>query len=117
MSIIVIIPLIAVLVRAGGLDPEQFVAAVWTPRARAAYALTVGASLVAALVSVPLGMLVAWALVRYSFPGKRLFDALVDLPFALPTAVAGVVCGSFAALLTCATDAIRQVGIGVEDPQ
>jgi len=94
MSILVFIPLIAVLVRAGGLDLDQFVAAVWTPRARAAYGLTVGASLVAALVSVPLGLLVAWALVRYSFPGKRLFDALVDLPFALPTAVAGLVYSS-----------------------
>ncbi len=74
--------------------PSEFVAAVWTPRARAAYGLTVGASFAAAAINVPLGVLVAWVLVRYDFPGKRLFDALVDLPFALPTAVAGLVYSS-----------------------
>ena len=66
----------------------------WTPRARAAYALTFGASFVAAVVNVVLGVLIAWVLVRYEFPFKRLFDALVDLPFALPTAVAGLVYSS-----------------------
>jgi sulfate/thiosulfate transport system permease protein len=67
---------------------------VWTPRAQAAYALTIGASLVAALANIPLGVLVAWVLVRYRFPGKRLMDAVIDLPFALPTAVAGLVYSS-----------------------
>jgi len=67
---------------------------VWTPRTRAAYGLTFGASFVAAALNVFLGLLVAWVLVRYEFPLKRLFDALVDLPFALPTAVAGLVYSS-----------------------
>src|SRR5436190_10639826 len=77
--------------KAGSLSGPQFVAAVWTPRAVSAYALTFGASLAAALVNVGLGLLIAWVLVRYDFPLKRLFDSLVDLPFALPTAVAGLV--------------------------
>ena len=94
LGLLVLIPLSAVFLRAGSLSFEQFLDAVWTPRVRAAYALTVGASLAAAAFTVPLGMAVAWALVRYSFPGKRAFDALVDLPFALPTAVAGLVYSS-----------------------
>jgi sulfate transport system permease protein len=94
LGLLVFIPLAACLAKAGSLPFNEFVAAVWTPRAQAAYGLTVGASLVAALASVPLGLLVAWVLVRYSFPGKRLVDALVDLPFALPTAVAGLVYSS-----------------------
>jgi sulfate transport system permease protein len=94
LSLLVLVPLAALLVKAGSLGPEQFWAAVWTPRARAAYALTFGASLAAAAVNVFLGLLVAWVLVRYEFPLKRLFDALVDLPFALPTAVAGLVYSS-----------------------
>jgi sulfate transport system permease protein len=73
---------------------EQFYSAVWTERARAAYALTIGASTAAASLNVVLGLLVAWVLVRYEFPLKRLFDSLVDLPFALPTAVAGLVYSS-----------------------
>jgi sulfate transport system permease protein len=94
LSLLVFLPLAACLAKAGSLPLDGFLAAVWTPRAQAAYGLTVGASLVAALASVPLGLLVAWVLVRYSFPGKRLLDALVDLPFALPTAVAGLVYSS-----------------------
>jgi sulfate transport system permease protein len=69
---------------------DSFVAAVTAPRVLASYRLTFGASLAAALVNAAFGLLVAWVLVRYSFPGKRLVDALVDLPFALPTAVAGI---------------------------
>jgi sulfate transport system permease protein len=64
---------------------------VWTPRARAAYGLTFGAALAAAVANVVLGLLLAWVLARYTFPGKRLVDSLVDLPLALPTAVAGLV--------------------------
>ncbi len=94
LSLLVFIPLTACFARASSLSLDAFLAAVWTPRAQAAYGLTVGASLVAALLSVPLGVLVAWVLVRYPFPGKRLVDALVDLPFALPTAVAGLVYSS-----------------------
>ena len=91
LSVLVLLPLGACVVTAAGLSWEQFVAAVWTERARAAYALTFGASFVAAVVSSVLGLLIAWVLVRYRFPGKRFFDSLVDLPFALPTAVAGLV--------------------------
>ena len=94
LSLLVFLPLAACLAKAGSLPLADFLAAVWTPRAQAAYGLTVGASLVAALASVPLGVLVAWVLVRYHFPGKRFVDALVDLPFALPTAVAGLVYSS-----------------------
>lgn len=68
--------------------------AVWSDRARAAYALTFGASFAAALINLVLGALIAWVLVRYQFPGKRLIDSLVDLPLALPTAVGGLVYAS-----------------------
>jgi sulfate transport system permease protein len=89
--VLVLVPLGACVVTAAGLTWEQFRAAVWTERARAAYVLTFGASFAAALISSVLGLLIAWVLVRYQFPGKRFFDSLVDLPFALPTAVAGLV--------------------------
>jgi sulfate transport system permease protein len=91
LSVLVLIPLAACFVKASSLSLNQFVAAIWTERARAAYALTFGTSLASAVANVLLGLLVAWVLVRYEFPLKRLFDALVDLPFALPTAVAGLV--------------------------
>lgn len=91
LSVLVIIPLGACVITAAQLSWDQFRAAVWTERARAAYALTFGAALLAAAISAVVGLLVAWVLVRYEFPGKRAFDALVDLPFALPTAVAGLV--------------------------
>jgi sulfate transport system permease protein len=91
LSVLVLIPLAACFIKAASLSFDQFWAAVWTERARAAYGLTFGASLIAAALNGILGLLVAWVLVRYDFPLKRLFDALVDLPFALPTAVAGLV--------------------------
>src|SRR3954470_21701088 len=91
LSVLVIIPLGACVFTATQLSWEQFRAAVWTERARAAYALTFGAALAAATVSAVIGLLIAWVLVRYEFPGKRIVDSLVDLPFALPTAVAGLV--------------------------
>jgi sulfate transport system permease protein len=90
-SLLVLIPLAALVLKASSLSLHDFWATVWTERARAAYALTFGASLAAALINVFLGVLIAWVLVRYEFPGKRLFDSLIDLPFALPTAVAGLV--------------------------
>jgi sulfate transport system permease protein len=91
LGVLVVIPLGACVVTAGQLSWDQFRAAVWTERARAAYALTFGAAVLAAAISSVIGLLIAWVLVRYEFPGKRLFDSLVDLPFALPTAVAGLV--------------------------
>jgi sulfate transport system permease protein len=90
LSLIVLIPLTALVFKTFTLSWDQFVAAVSSPRVMASYRLTFGASLIAALVNVVFGLLVAWVLVRYSFPGKKIVDALVDLPFALPTAVAGI---------------------------
>ena len=91
MSLLVLIPLTACFLKASTLGLDEFLAAVWTERARAAYGLTIGASLAAALINLPFGVLIAWVLVRYQFPGSRLFDAIIDLPFVLPTAVAGLV--------------------------
>jgi sulfate transport system permease protein len=90
LSLIVLIPLTAVFVRSASLDPAQFWAVVTAPRVMASYRLSFGASLLAAAINVVFGSLLAWSLVRYSFPGRRVVDALVDLPFALPTAVAGI---------------------------
>ena len=91
MTGLVIIPLGVLVLRAASLGPADFLAAAWTPRARAAYAVSLGASLTAAVISSTAGLLVAWALVRIEFPGRRLLDSLVDVPLALPTAVAGLV--------------------------
>ena len=90
LSIIVLVPLSALFFKTFTLSWEQFRLAVSSPRVVASYKLTFGASLIAATVNVFAGLLVAWVLVRYSFPGKKIVDALVDLPFALPTAVAGI---------------------------
>lgn len=90
LALIVLIPLSALLFKTFTLTWPQFWEAVTAPRVLASYRLTFGASFLAALVNVVFGLLVAWVLVRYDFPGKRLADALVDLPFALPTAVAGI---------------------------
>lgn len=90
LSVIVLVPLSALFIRAGGLGLHGLWEVVTAPRVVAAYRLTFGASLVAALINAVFGLLIAWVLVRYAFPGKRLVDALVDLPFALPTAVSGI---------------------------
>ena len=90
LSLIVLIPLSALVFKTFTLSWAQFWVAVSSPRVLASYQLTFGASFIAALVNVFFGLLVAWVLVRYEFPGKKLIDALVDLPFALPTAVAGI---------------------------
>ncbi|MGE3314650.1 MAG: sulfate ABC transporter permease subunit CysT [Planctomycetaceae bacterium] len=94
LAILLVIPLGACLMKAFSLSPSAFIAAVWTERAKAAYMLTFGTSFIAAIVNVPLGLLLAWILVRYRFPMQRLFDSIIDLPFALPTAVAGLVYSS-----------------------
>ncbi len=91
LSLLVLIPLAAVVAKAGALGPTEFLAAAWTPRTQAAYLLTFGTAAIAAAVNVALGLIVAWTLVRYEFPLKRIVDALVDVPLALPTAVAGLV--------------------------
>ena len=90
LSLIVLIPITALFFKTFTLTWEQFVFAVTSPRVMASYRLTFGASLIAALVNLVFGLLLAWVLVRYKFPGKKIVDALVDLPFALPTAVAGI---------------------------
>lgn len=90
LSIVVLVPLAAAFFKTATMTGEAFREAVLSPRVVASYRLTFGASFFAATVNAVFGLLVAWVLVRYRFPGKRLIDALVDLPFALPTAVAGI---------------------------
>ena len=90
LSLIVLIPLSATFLKASALSWPQFWHIVTAPRALASYRLTFGASFIGASINLFFGLLVAWVLVRYSFPGKRLLDSMVDLPFALPTAVAGI---------------------------
>jgi sulfate transport system permease protein len=90
LSLIVLIPMVAVFAKAATFTWPEFWAAVTSPRVVASYKLSFGAALLAAAINVVFGFLLAWALVRYSFPGRKLVDALVDLPFALPTAVAGI---------------------------
>jgi sulfate transport system permease protein len=90
LSLIVLIPLSALVFKTLNLSWEQFWQAVTAPRVVASYKLTIGASFIAALVNAFFGLLLAWVLVRYQFFGKKIVDALVDLPFALPTAVAGI---------------------------
>lgn len=90
LSVIILIPLAAVFINSTALSPSEFWTVVTAPRVVASYRLSFGASLLAAAINVVFGLLLAWSLVRYSFPGKRIIDALIDLPFALPTAVAGI---------------------------
>ncbi|HEY6008477.1 MAG TPA: sulfate ABC transporter permease subunit CysT [Geobacteraceae bacterium] len=94
LSLVVLIPLVALVAKSASLSGAEFLAAVSSPRVLASYRVTFGAALVAALVNALFGVLVAWVLVRYPFPGRRLVDALIDLPFALPTAVAGITLAS-----------------------
>lgn len=90
LSLIVLIPLAAAFIKTTELSFNEFWTVVTAPRVMASYKLTFGASLVGALINAVFGLLTAWVLVRYTFPGKKIIDALVDLPFALPTAVAGI---------------------------
>ncbi len=90
LSLIVLIPLSATFAKSATLGWDRFWELACEPRALASYRLTFGASALAALINCVFGVLVAWVLARYHFPGKRLLDALIDLPFALPTAVAGI---------------------------
>jgi sulfate transport system permease protein len=90
LSLIVLIPLSAVFLKTATMDLERFWSVVASDRVVASYKLTFGMSLLAAAINVVFGLLLSWAIVRYSFPGKKIIDALVDLPFALPTAVAGI---------------------------
>lgn len=90
LSLIVLIPLSALVFRTAGLTWGEFISTVTAPRVLASYRVTFGAAVIAASINAVFGVLVAWVLVRYRFPGRKIVDALVDLPFALPTAVAGI---------------------------
>jgi sulfate transport system permease protein len=90
VSLLVLVPLSAVFYRSAELGPLKFWQVVTTPRVLASLELSFGASLLAALVNAVFGFIIAWSLTRQRFPGRRLFDAIIDLPFALPTAVAGI---------------------------
>jgi sulfate transport system permease protein len=90
LTLIVLIPLSTIFLRTAGMGWDEFVAVGLSPRALSAYRLSFGTAAAAGLVNAVFGLLVAWVLVRYAFPGKRVVSALVDLPFALPTAVAGI---------------------------
>ena len=90
LSLIVLLPLSAAFIKTSGMTWVEFVDAVASPRVLASYRVSFGISFLAATVNAFFGLIVAWVLVRYKFPGKRIVDALVDLPFALPTAVAGI---------------------------
>jgi sulfate transport system permease protein len=90
LSLLILIPLAGVFLRAAGMTGAAFIETVTDARAVAAYKLTFGAALAAATINAVFGLLVAWVLVRYPFPGRKIVDAMVDLPFAMPTAVAGL---------------------------
>jgi sulfate transport system permease protein len=90
LSLIVLVPLAAIVLKATTLTFQQFWDTVTSPRVMASYRLTFGASLIAALLNTVFGLVLAWVLTRYRFPGRKVIDALIDLPFALPTAVAGI---------------------------
>src|SRR4029453_17512495 len=90
LSLVVLLPLGALVIKSTTMGWSGFWHAAWNPRVVASYKLTFGTSLVAATINALFGLMVAWTLVRYSIPGKRFIDALVDLPFALPTAVSGI---------------------------
>ena len=90
LSLIVLIPLSAVFIKSFGIGWDGFIDIVTSERILKSLQLSFSSALLAALINVVFGLLLAWCLVRYTFPGKRIVDALVDLPFALPTAVAGI---------------------------
>jgi sulfate/thiosulfate transport system permease protein len=90
LTFIVLIPMAVLIMRAGSLPLEEFWRIATEPRALASYRLTFGASFLAACVNAVFGFIIAWTLVRYDFPGRRIVDAIIDLPFALPTAVSGI---------------------------
>ena len=94
LGLIVLLPLAALVARTIGLSAAELWAIATTPRVVAAFRVSFGTALIAAVINVFFGLLVAWVLVRYRFPGRRLMDSLIDLPLALPTAVAGLVYAS-----------------------
>ncbi|HWJ17504.1 MAG TPA: hypothetical protein VNR65_02140, partial [Geobacterales bacterium] len=94
LAVIVLIPISALLLKASSISAQEFLNILLAPRTLNALKLSFGLSFVAAIINVFFGLIVAWALTRYEFPGRRLADAIVDIPFALPTAVAGIALAS-----------------------
>src|SRR5262245_46432113 len=90
LSAIVLLPLAALVLSAAAMHWSDFLRVVSSPRALGSYRLSFGASLLAATINVVFGFIIAWTLVRYEFPGRKIIDALIDMPFALPTAVSGI---------------------------
>ncbi len=90
LSLIVLIPLSMLFIKTSTMSFSEFCSVVTAPRTLAAYRLSIGAAFIASVVNIFFGFLIAWVLARYSFPGKKIVDALIDFPFALPTAVAGI---------------------------
>jgi sulfate transport system permease protein len=113
LALLVLIPLSAIFLKTFTMSWDAFVSAVTSPRVMASYRLSFGAALIGAAINVVFGGIVAWVLVRYQFPGKRFVDALVDLPFALPTAVAGITLTSLYSSNGWIGKYLEQVGIKV----
>ncbi|MBZ0234811.1 MAG: sulfate ABC transporter permease subunit CysT [Deltaproteobacteria bacterium] len=113
LSLIVLIPLATLAWKSASLGPDRFWELATSPRALASYRLTFGVALVAAAVNLVLGTIVAWVLVRYTFPGRWLLDALVDIPFALPTAVTGLAMTTVLAPSGWVGEPLRELGITV----
>ncbi|MES1196020.1 MAG: sulfate ABC transporter permease subunit CysT [Steroidobacter sp.] len=90
LSAVVLLPLTAMIIKASGIDHESFVKLLLNPEVVASYKISFGTSLLAAIINSVFGFLIAWTLTRYDFPGRKFLDALIDLPFALPTAVSGI---------------------------
>lgn len=114
LGLVVVLPLAAVLARSLELSPHRFAAVVLSPRVLASYRLSFGMALGASLIDLGFGSLLAWVLVRYPFPGRRVVDALVDLPFALPTAVAGVALTAVYAPQSWLGDLLSRCGVQID---
>jgi len=113
LGLVVLLPLTALVVRAASATPSEFFAAAFSERALAAYRVSFGASLAAAAFNAVFGPVLAWVLVRYRFPGREAIDALVDLPFALPTAVAGITLTALLAQNGLVGEPLARLGIQV----
>ena len=113
LSLIVLIPLSAVFLKTATMSPAALWETISAPRVVATYKLSFGASLLAASVNVVFGLMLAWSLVRYSFPGRKLVDALIDLPFALPSAVAGISLAALYAKNGCIGQYLEPAGLKV----
>lgn len=113
LSLIVLIPLIALVVKSAGLTPQEFWQITTSSRVLSGLWVSFSSALLASLVNIPLGLLIAWVLVRYEFPGRRLVDALIDLPFALPTAVAGITLTTLLAKTGWIGSLLEPLGIAV----